>query len=107
MVNYRNNEFSVDITNDSIKLERPPNHVPLTRERFEYIVSKQSEWRDAFLRQKKQEKRDKHNTEFLRNQRRKWVLANKPPKYSNKGRPRKNTIVNIVTENAVESTETA
>lgn len=107
MVNYKINDFSVDITNDAVKLEPPPNHVPMTRERFEYIVSKQSEWRDAFTRQKKQAKRDKHNTEFLRNQRRKWVLANNPPKYSHKGRPRKNNIVNIVTENAVESVETA
>ena len=58
MVFYKQNDFYVNDTNIPVKLERPEGHIPMTKERFDYIVSMQAEWRKQYLLNKKQKKEE-------------------------------------------------
>ena len=50
----------------SVKLEPPPDHVPMTKERFDFIVQNQQKWRSEFLEMKKIKhiEKNKRNMEY-------------------------------------------
>ena len=49
-----------------VKLEPPPDHVPMTKERFDFIVQNQQKWRSEFLEMKKIKhiEKNKRNMEY-------------------------------------------
>jgi hypothetical protein len=43
-----------------VKLEPPPNHVPMTKERFDYIVQNQQKWRSEYQEMEKVKNKEKN-----------------------------------------------
>ena len=43
----------------SVKLERPPDHIPTTKERFDFIVQNQQKWRSEFQEMEKEKNKAK------------------------------------------------
>jgi len=51
---HRNKNFGVSIRNDApVILLPPPGYIPLTDEKYKYLISKQTEWRHEYLINKK------------------------------------------------------
>jgi hypothetical protein len=43
----------------SVKLEKPEGHVPMTKERFDFIVQNQQKWRSEFQEMEKEKNKAK------------------------------------------------
>ena len=63
-----------------VKLEPPPDHVPMTKERFDFIVQNQQKWRSEY--QENQNEKNKQKRERIKQYNRKKILkiknANQP-----------------------------
>ena len=44
----------------SVKLEPPPDHVPMTKERFDFIVNNQQKWRLEYQEMVKMKNKEKN-----------------------------------------------
>lgn len=53
MVFYRQTDFNIDDTNIPVKLEKPVDYIPLTPERFQYIIDMQDTWRKQYISNKR------------------------------------------------------
>ena len=65
-----------------VKLEPPPNHVPMTMERFEFIVKNQQKWRSEYLEMKilKNKEKNKRISEY--NKKKKDIKNANEPTFS-------------------------
>lgn len=65
MPSHRDPNFGVSMRNDEpVILERDPSWPEFTNERFQYLISKQVEWRSEFLKEKKITKYSRHKEYF-------------------------------------------
>ena len=46
----------------SVKLEPPPDHVPMTKERFDFIVNNQQKWRLEYQEMVKMKNKEKNKS---------------------------------------------
>lgn len=68
MLTHRDPNFGVSMRNDHpVILERDPSWPVFTDERFQYLISKQPEWRSQFLKEKKSLTNYSLNKEYFRN----------------------------------------
>ena len=63
-----------------VKLEPPPNHVPKTKERFDFIVQNQPKWRSEYQEMKilKNKEKNKRINEYNKKKRLEMKNANQP-----------------------------
>ena len=63
-----------------VKLEPPPDHVPMTKERFDFIVQNQQKWRTEFQENQKEKHKQKKERikEYNRKKRQDIKKANEP-----------------------------
>ena len=68
---FYKNYYIFEEDNVSVKLEPPPDHVPMTKERFDFIVQNQQKWRSEFLEMKKIKhiEKNKRNMEYSKKKR--------------------------------------
>lgn len=57
---YKNYYIFEEEENQSVKLEASPNHVPMTKERFDFIVQNQQKWRSEYQEMKKIKNKEKN-----------------------------------------------
>lgn len=77
--------FSVDDTNISVKIEKPEGHIPMTPERFQYILSMQETWRKQYISNKRKNLLERRRLSFER----KYIEQGLPipPRRTRRGRP--------------------
>jgi hypothetical protein len=85
MVFYRNNDFNVDDTNIPVKLERPEGHIPMTPERFQYILSMQDIWRKQYISNKRKNLLERRRLSFEKKYTEKGLPI--PVRRTRRGRP--------------------
>ena len=56
---YFKNYYIFEEETVSVKLEPPPDHVPMTKERFDFIVQNQQKWRLEYQEMKKVKNKEK------------------------------------------------
>lgn len=65
-MHYKQTDFSIDDTNISVKLERPEGHIPMSTERFQYILSMQETWRKQYISNKRKNLIERRRLSFER-----------------------------------------
>ncbi len=63
-----------------VKLEPPPNHIPMSKEKFDFIVQNQQKWRTEFQENQKEKHKQKKERikEYNRIKRLEIKKANEP-----------------------------
>jgi len=83
-MHYKQTDFSIDDTNISVKLERPEGHIPMSTERFQYILSMQETWRKQYISNKRKNLLERRRLSFER----KYIDQGLPiPPRRRRGRP--------------------
>ena len=73
---YKNYYIFEEEENESVKLEAPPNHVPMTKERFDFIVQNQQKWRSEYQEMKKIKNKEKNKRINEYNKKKKLEIKN-------------------------------